>query len=490
MARPKVSRSMEAQVLHLFHNKGFKIRRIAKTLKLSRNTVRAILRERPAEIQMPIPIWAKAVDWEKVKKDFHRGCTIKVLHKECTSEVTYKVFWNYFRGLVPAATESVTVRLDHKPGEKTFFDFADGIDMVDRKTGEVTTTQLFSAVLPFSSLVAGEFVLDQKQPTLIRAVEDAFYEIGGVTPYVTVDNLKSAIQRAHLYDPNVNPTFVEFANHWGFAVLPARPKKPKDKAGVEAGIGVSQRQFFNEVRERVFYSLSELNQTYREYKKRLNSDAMKDHGDLSRNERFSHEKGFLKSFPQERYEMSTWKSVKVHPDCHVQIERRFYSVPYIHIGQNLRARIKSKLVEIFSEEAEPIAVHPRLSGNDRASTQDAHYPEQKVAVARFEVKSAVNLARKIGPLTLVLVESLVAGSHPLKHLRRIQGFLRLCQSGAVKKESLEYAADQAMKFNKKTYHYVKQAALFYENGGTKPRLVAPQRTASDLYLHQNPEGNP
>lgn len=481
---------MEEQVLHLFHDKGFKIRRIAKTLKLSRNTVRAILRERSAETETPVPDWAMVVDWEKVKKEYHRGCTIKILHKECTSQVTYKVFWNYFRGLVPAPTDSVTVRLDHKPGEKTFFDFADGIDIVDRRTGEVTTTQLFSAVLPFSSLACGEFVLDQKQPTFVRAIEDAFYEIGGVTPYITVDNLKSAVQRAHLYDPNVNLTFVEFANHWGFAVLPARPKRPKDKAAVEAGIGVSQRQFFNEVRDRTFYSLSELNQAYREYKKRLNADPMKDHGDLSRNDRFSHEKGFLKSFPKDRYEMSTWKTVKVHPDCHVQIERRFYSVPYIHIGKTLRARIKSKLIEMFSEETEPVAVHPRLFGNDRVSTLDAHYPEQKIAVARFEVKSAINMARKIGPLTLALVESLVAGSHPLRHLRRIQGILRLHLSGIVKKESLEYAADQAMKFNKKTFHYVKQAAIFYENGGTKPRLVTPQRTASDLYLHQNPERNP
>lgn len=480
---------MEDQVLHLFHSQGFKIRRIAKMLKVSRNTVRAILRERPAEGLPDIPIWAQAIDWERIKKEYHRGVTIKVLHKECTSAVSYKVFWNYFRNLVPAPTESVTVRLDHKPAEKTFFDFAEGIDIVDRRTGVVTTTQLFSATLPFSSFAAGEFVLDQKQPTFIRAIENAFYEIGGVTPNITVDNLKSAVQRAHLYDPNVNPTFVEFANHWNFAVLPARPRKPKDKAAVEAGIGVAQRQFFNEVRDRVFYSLAELNQAYREYKKRLNADPMKDHGDLSRNDRFSHEKGFLKPFPKERYEMSTWKSVKVHPDCHVQIERRFYSVPYIHIGQTLRARIKSKIVEIFSGEAEPIAVHPRLFGNDRVSTLDAHYPEQKVAVARFEVKSAVNLARRVGPLTLSLVESLVAGSHPLKHLRRIQGILRLRSSGVVSIESLEYAADQAMKFNRKTFHYVKQAALFYENGGTRPRLVTPQRTASDLYLHQNPEGN-
>jgi transposase len=482
---------MHDQVHHLFHKEGHKIRRIARALRISRNTVRAILREGPETGAVRVvPDWAKAVDWEKIKREYHCGVTLTVLHRESAPETTYKVFWHYFRGLVPAATEAVTIRLEHKPGEKTFFDFADGIDIVDRRTGEVTRTELFSAVLPFSSLTAGEFVANQKQPTLIAAVENAFYEIGGVTPYAIVDNLRSAVRKSHIYDPDVNQTFIEFSNHWGFAVLPARPYSPKDKAAVEAGIGVAQRQFFNEVRDRVFYSLSELNVAYREYKKRLNAAPMKDHGDLSRNDRFSHEKNLLKPLPKERFELSTWKTAKVHPDCHVQVERRFYSVPYKYIGQSLRVRLRAKLVEIFSEDTEMIAVHPRLFGQDRVSTLDAHYPCEKVAVARFEIKSALLSAKKIGPLTSELVTTLVEGTHPLKYLRRVQGILRLYQSGSVKKESLEYACDQAMKFNKKSFHYVKQAALFVENGGTRPRLVTPVRNASDLYLHQNQEEKP
>jgi len=491
VARPRVSSPMQDQVRHLFHNEGLKIRQIAKALKLSRNTVRGILREplRPPS-EPEIPSWARPVDWEKVKREYHCGVTLKVLRQESAPDVTYKVFWHYFRTLVPTAADSVTIRLEHKPAEKTFFDFADGIDIVDKMSGERTKTQLFSAVLPFSSKVAGEFVLDQKQPTLIRAVEDAFYEIGGVTPYVVVDNLRSAVRKSHLYDPEVNQTFIEFANHWGFAVLPARPYKPKDKAAVEAGIGVTQRQFFNEVRERVFYSLSELNAAYRAFKRRLNGAPMKDHGDLSRDDRFEKERSLLKPLPAERYELAIWKNVRVHPDCHVQVERRFYSVPYIYVGQELRARIRTKLVEIFSPDSQAVAVHPRLLGTERASTLEAHYPEQKLAVARFEVRAALTLAKRIGPNTRLLVESLVSGTHPLRHLRRIQGILRLAQSGIVKNSSLEYAADQAMKFNKKNFNYVKQAAVFFENGGSRPRLITPPRNASDLYLHQNQEEKP
>lgn len=489
MARPRVSGPMQEQVRHLFFNEGFKIRRIAKTLKLSRNTVRGILRE-PVQAagQAPVPPWAAAIDWERVKREYHSGVTLKVLHEENAPEVTYKVFWHYFRSLVPPATETVTVRLEHKPAEKTFFDFADGIDIVDRNTGKKTSTQLLSAVLPFSSFVAGEFVLDQKQPTLIRAIENAFYEIGGVTPNIVVDNLRSAVRKSHLYDPDVNQTFIEFANHWGFAVLPARPYKPRDKAAVEAGIGVAQRQFFNEVRERTFYSLEELNAAYRAYKGRLAASPMKDHGDLSRNDRFSVEKPLLKPLPTERYELATWKTARVHPDCHVQVERRFYSVPYIYVGQELRVRIRTKLVEIFGEATEAVAVHPRLTGTDRVSTLDAHYPEEKIAVARFEVRAALATAKKIGPQTHALVESLVQGAHPLRHLRRIQGILRLVQSAMVGPSSLEYAAEQAMRFKKKTFGYVKQSAIFFESGGSRPRLVTPQRDAKDLFLHHNPEG--
>ncbi len=480
---------MKDQVLHL-HHQGFTIRRISKSLKISRNTVRGILRSDGETKEEPkIPDWARSVNWETVRQEHSRGVTLKVLHQELAAGISYKIFWHHFRGLVPA-TKSVTIRLEHKPGEKTFFDFADGIDVVDARTGEVTTTQLFVGVLPFSSLTVGEFVLNQKQPTMIGAVENCFYQIGGVTPYVTVDNLRSAVRKSHLYDPDVNAVFVEFANHWGFAVLPTRPYHPKDKAAVEAAIGVIQRQFFNEVRKQVFHSLSELNAAFRDFLKKLNAEAMKDHGGVSRNDRFSVEKPLLKPLARDRYELSDWKYPKVHPDCHVQLDRRFYSVPYQFIGQTVRARMKSKIVELFTEDGTPIAVHPRLEGSERSSTLDAHYPPEQIAAARFELKSALRIAQRIGPKTESLVEDLTKGNYPLRYLRRIQGILRLHQSGIVQTLAMEYGCEQAMLFNKKNFNYIKQAALFFESGGKSPRLVTPRRDPSDLYLHQTHEENP
>jgi transposase len=105
-----------------------------------------------------------------------------------------------------------------------------------------------------------------------------FAYFGGITPYVVVDNLKSGVYRADLYDPDVNPTYCDFANHMGFAVLPARPYKARDKGSGESHIGVVQRGFFQEVRNRVFYSLQELNKALRDYLHRLNHEVMKDYG--------------------------------------------------------------------------------------------------------------------------------------------------------------------------------------------------------------------
>ena len=114
----------------------------------------------------------------------------------------------------------------HKAGEKTQIDFCDGVPITDPLTGKTTSTQFFCGVLPFSSYTFGEFVPNQKLATFIGVQERMFAYFGGVTPYVVVDNLKSGVHRAHLYDPDVNATYCDFSNHAGFAVLQARPRTP------------------------------------------------------------------------------------------------------------------------------------------------------------------------------------------------------------------------------------------------------------------------
>lgn len=397
MAKERTSVRMQAQIKRL-SEQGYSIRSIARVLKLSRKTVRKTL-ETPAGETSEGAAWIQAVDWDHVRKEVYgKGTTIKQIHREVAPEVSYLSFWRTFRDQVPrqASPSEVTIRLDHKPGEKTQIDFTDGLLITDPATGKTTLTQLFIGVLAFSSYAFGEFVPNQKLPTFISVQERMFAYFGGVTPYVVVDNLKSGVQRAHLYDPDVNPTYCDFANHMGFAVLPARPFKARDKAVGESNIGVIQRDFFQEVRNRTFYSLPDLNTAFRQYLYRLNHGVMKDYG-ISRTERFENEKKVLQPLPASRFELSDWAHPKVHPDCHVQVHKNFYSVPFVYVHQKVRARITEKLIEIFNEDSQPIAVHPRLRGIGQFSTFDAHYPQAKLSVARFEVRHATEQAKRLGP---------------------------------------------------------------------------------------------
>jgi transposase len=295
MAKERTSVRMQTQIKTL-SEQGHSIRRIARVLRLSRRTVRKFLEQAPQPLSESGG-WTETVNWDYVRQEVYgKGTTVKQIQREVAPEIAYVKFWRQFREKVnhQASPDQVTIRLHHQPAEKTQIDFSDGVWITEPATGKKTLTQFFLGVLPFSSYTFAEFVLDQKLCTFIGVQERMFAFFGGVTPYVVVDNLKSGVHRADLYYPDVNPTYWDFANHMGFAVLPARPYKPRDKGSGECHIGVLQRGFFQEVRNRVFYSLQELNQTLRDYLQRLNHEVMKDYG-VSRNQRFEEEQKQLKA---------------------------------------------------------------------------------------------------------------------------------------------------------------------------------------------------
>lgn len=486
MATVKVSVQMQKQILEL-HARGYSARRIAKTLKKGRNTVRRILERGDIIASGPAPAdWAIAIDWEKVRLEVSRGVQMNILAKEhAADKIGYVQFWRQFYKIYPAVP-TVTMRLEHNPGEKTFFDYAEGIDIVNPTTGEISKTSLCCGVMAMSSYTYGEFTFTQKRDDLIRSMENAFRYFGGVTPYVTVDNQRAAVDVAHWYDPDVNPAFVDFANHWGFAVVPARPYKPRDKGANESGIGVIQRQFFQEVREQTFYSVDQLNQTFRKYLERLNGAKMKDWG-VSRAERFEGEKSLLKACVQQNWEMAEWKPAKVHADCHVQVLKKFYSVPYKFVGQEVRVKITSKLIEVFDRDLNPLAAHARLFGKETHSTDKRHYPEEKVALVQFSVQQAKRTADRIGPETLKLVEHILNTAYPLRFLRRVQGILRLHQSAKVTREGLEHACKLGMTYSKTQFAYIQSTALYFDKNGSRPSIVrtAPRREAESMYLHNS-----
>jgi hypothetical protein len=499
MVGERKSLKMREQVLALYAQ-GKGKRKIALMLGISKNTVKGMIRARASSAPLaiaatsadvPVPRsntdWRATIAWDEVLREFaKRYVTIKSLHHDYGKGVSYWSFWKEFKSRMPKDLESkVRIRQNHKPGNRVELDYCDGITIVDRKTGECQSTHLFCGVSSFSDYTFGEFVMSQKKEEFI-AVQDrmnAFF--GGIFHYFVIDNLKSGVHRAHIYDPDVNPLYIDYANHHGFAVLPARPRTPRDKPAVEAGIGVVQRQFFAEVRNHVFYSLAELNSTFRTYLARLNTAVMKDYG-VSRLERFEQERSLLRPLRPDPFEIAEYRSAKVHPDCHVQVDKNFYSVPYRHIGQELRVRLTPKLIEVFDTNHESVAIHSRQSGYGKFATETAHYPEQKVAAARFDIVIAQRDALKIGPQTQRLVESLLEGSHPLRYLRRIQGILRL--KSKFSPEAIEYGCHQAMIFGRPRFQYISDCAKNFQCSGSPLRILnTPERELSSVYLQNKPQ---
>ncbi|MBC7386948.1 MAG: IS21 family transposase [Cryobacterium sp.] len=341
---------MKAQILVLY-KKGIGKKRIAQILGISKNTVKGVVRTDQAGPSLVVPgksssesceaDWSSSIDWEKVREELgHRYATIRCLHAEhAPAGDDYLRFWRELKRSIPTdPAERARIRFQHKPGQRVEIDYCDGIGVTDRKTGATKKTHLSAGVSSFSDYTFGEFSVTQKREEFIASQDRMHYFFAGVLPYLVVDNLKSGVSQAHIYDPDVNPVYIDYANHMEFAVLPARPRTPRDKPSIEGNIGVIQRQFFAETRNRVFYSLGELNVCFREYLKRLNNEVMKDYG-VTRAERFATEKPLLKPLPAVAFETAEYRTAKVHPDCHIQVEKNFYSVPYRFIRETrLRMR--------------------------------------------------------------------------------------------------------------------------------------------------------
>ena len=204
---------------------------------------------------------------------------------------------------------------------------------------------------------------------------------------------------------------------------------------------------------------------------------------------FETEKPKLLSLPASAFELSEWRKSSVHPDCHIQVVKNFYSVPFTFVGKTVRVRLTAKLVEIFDDDGNIITAHERLHAEHRYSTDHRHYPEAKAAYAFFDVHQAKLQAARIGPHTEALVNKLLSGTHPLKYLRRVQGILRLAKHKRVKIDSIEYATKIALATNNLRLDFIQSAANHHDRFGPRPinstAQKAPKREPDSLFLHDN-----
>ena len=513
MARKdRVSMDRHAQVLEL-HRRGYSNRRIAQTLKMCKKSVRKYVdralakplpsQEKPGASLPPVssnaailqfPQWIQDMDWQSLLLEKAKGISVKILYNEVgNAKVSYWAFWNTLKRLSLLLNPEIpktTMRLVHKPAEKTFVDYGDGIEIVDSATGEIRKTWIFVGTLPFSSKVFAEFVFDQKLASFISSHEKMWNYFGGVTRYTVPDNLKSAVTKAHLYDPDINKTYCAYANHAGFAVLPARPKRPKDKANVECHVGILQRSFFQEVRNKTFHTISDLNNALAKHLEILNNQVMKDHG-VSRNQRFETEAPLLLPLVEVPFEIPEVREATVHPDCHIQYGRSFYSVPWIYVGKQVRVIATASRIQIFDIlTLERVALHSCARRNGERKTDELHWPPEKREHCDFTSERASQDAAKIGPKTAEMFAFLFSLPHPLQYLRRTQGWVRKVSTAKCSRQAMEYASTMALQHRNFGSSYVNDCAAFFEAGGTlRPTQTgAPKRELSTLYL-QNKTAN-
>ncbi len=349
---------------------------------------------------------------------------------------------------------SPSMRQHHPAGERVFVDYAGAtMDVVCGKTGEVRAAQIFVATLGASNLTYAEATWTQGISDWVGSHVRAFTYFGGVPVQIVSDNLKAGITKACFYDPNVNRTYSDLAAHYDVAVIPARVRKPKDKAKVEVGVQIVQRWIVARLRNRRFFSLRELNEAIRDLNERLN-DRVTRHLGASRRKLFEDvERAALRPLPITPYEFSEWRQRTVGIDYHVDIDRHYYSVPHSLLKEKVWARITERTIEIF-HVGQRVAVHVRTSGNRRHSTVMEHMPATHQFYAGWSPESLKRMAVKIGPNAVTLVEVIMRErKHPVQGFRACLGILNLVKGHGP--AALDAACERALIINARTYSSVK-----------------------------------
>ena len=419
---------------------GISRRKIALALSISRNTVDRYLEISDAPAVAPVAYsapWSARVEWSSVKTATEKGVCLHHYWEESSQAtpgedfVPYVSFWREYKRRYPMIP--IDFHKTHPPGERCEVDFkgeSKGLGFTDKNTGLFVPCRLFGAILCFSQYFYVRASLDEKQPSFLEGVAKAFEFFGGVPETMAVDNAKVQVTHAHRYDADMNPEFFKFANHFNVAALAMRPGEPKDKNLIENILGVFWRWVGPKIRAQKFYSLSEINAFLLRHLELFLVRIQKKYG-TSRREKFTNgEKSLLKPLPEIPFEYGVWTTAKVHPDCHIQVVKNFYSVPYACAGKSLNVRTTNHMIEVF-DGLDRVAIHSKrpISQSGCYTTSDIHLPAKHLAIKQATPQKLVLDAESIGAATHQVIKSLLESPHhhPFTYLRRCQGILRFAK---------------------------------------------------------------
>lgn len=375
------------------------------------------------------------------------------------------------------------MRQEHRAGEKAFIDYADGLSILDASTGEIILTQLFLAVWGASNYTYAEATLSQTLPEWIGAHRRALEYFGCVPRVLVPDNLKSGVSKACKYEPELNPTYADMAEHYGCAVLPARPYRARDKAKVEVGVLIAKRWILAVLRQRTFYNLPELNAAIRECLERLNTRPLRK-AKKSRRELFETlDLPSAQPLPACPYEYAEWGKARVNIDYHIDIDGHYYSVPFQLLHERLDVRLTATTIEAF-HKGERVAAHPRSTVRGIPTTLGEHMPSEHRFYAEWNPARFIQWAGKIGESTAKVVEKILSTrSYPEQAYRSCMGIIHLERD--YEKERVEAAAQRALKFNTCSYRSMK---TILSTGLDRRRDAGEPSVQMRLPSHQNIRG--
>ncbi len=310
---------------------------------------------------------------------------------------SYSQFCDHYRNW--RSTQTASMHLTHEPGDKMFLDFAGKkLYLTDRKTGEITSVEVFVSVLGHSQYTYVEAIPTQQKEDFIPAVENALHFYGGTPRVVVPDNLKSAVTKADKHEPRLNADFMDFANHYQTSILPTRSYKPQDKSLVEKAVNIIYSSIYAPLRDQVFYDLASLNKDI----SRLLEDHNQRHFQrkpISRQQLFEQEeKHCLQALPTQRYEMKQYKMATVMKTAHIHLreDKHYYSVPYRYIGKKVKLVYTRSYIAIYCNK-ERIAYPPRSFKHFGYTTQREHMPSTHQFVSDWNPEKFLSWSSAIDP---------------------------------------------------------------------------------------------
>ena len=415
------------------------------------------------------------------------GVTLELLHHEYLEHhpdgYRYTQFCEIYRRW--AKKRGLSMRQEHRAGEKLFVDYSGKKPhYIDEKTGERVEVEFFVAVLGASNYTFAEVTASQKGHDFIASHVRAFEYLGGVPVAVVPDQLKSGVTTACWYEPKIQHTYEEMAEHYGTTVLPARPKKPRDKAKVEGGVLIAQRWILACLRNQRFFSLEALNERIAELLEMLNARTMKVYG-KSRRELFDAlDVPALRPLPGARFVYGDWKNAKVNIDYHVEVDGHYYSCHHSLVGEYAEARMTATTIEIFADGRRHTS-HARSYQRGRFTTKPEHRP--KAHEDKWPPSRIVDWAKNtVGPKTAALVEVLLLECrHPERGYRSCMGIMRLGKRYGH--ERLEAACARSLAVRGRSYKHVDS---ILKNGLDRLPLQLDMETTETRppVLHENLRG--